>query len=226
MNLKYPLIISLSLHLILLFALLLNLPQDNKVEEDSRIKIELIKKEEEIIEDSSEFNKESVDIKEVDTSITTTVAKPKKSDYLDEFIDISPDLVINSSSITDNLDSENFGFDIKNFENSLEELKPLDLFFEDEKSEDLNITWDGDNREIVNNAVIDFTQFPKESFTGVGVKVEFMVNSKGEVYSPNIIPPGSGSVEFDILIIQYVTKFKFSASSDISRGEIFIVYKK
>ena len=47
---------------------------------------------------------------------------------------------------------------------------------------------EGEKRDIINNSNIDFSKFPKDSFIGVGVHVEFMVNTKGEVYGAQVLP--------------------------------------
>lgn len=226
MNQKSSLIISVSIHIILLLIFLLFTPETEEVPEEKKINIELVTKKEKKSTSERDVKGENVDIKSGSKDIKTTLEEPQSNNYTQNFIDKVPDLVVQSSPRDLDEPLSDIGFDISEFESSLSDLIPVEEFLEAPISEDITIKWEGDRREIQKNSNIDFSSFPKESFTGVGVHVEFMVNAEGEVFSVNVKPPGSGSVDFDILIRQYVTKFMFNKSEITSKGEIFIVYKK
>ncbi len=226
MNQKSSLIISVSIHIILLLIFLLFTPETEEVPEEKKINIELVTKKEKKSTSERDVKGENVDIKSGSKDIKTTLEEPQSNNYTQNFIDKVPDLVVQSSPRDLDEPLSDIGFDISEFESSLSDLMPVEEFIEAPESEDITIKWEGDRREIQKNSNIDFSSFPKESFTGVGVHVEFMVNAEGEVFSVNVKPPGSGSVDFDILIRQYVTKFMFNKSEITSKGEIFIVYKK
>lgn len=226
MNTKFSLVISVSIHIAIILIFVLFTPETDEVVEDNKINIELVTKKEEKSVKERDVNSENVDIKSGSKDIKTSLKEPKSNNYIQNFVEYSPDLVVQNSPRDLDQPQSDIGFDISEFENSLTDLMPVEEFIEVENSEDPTIKWEGERRDIQKNSNIDFSSFPKESFTGVGVDVEFMVNTEGEVFSVYVKPPGSGSVEFDILIRQYVTKFVFNKGEITSRGEIFIVYKK
>lgn len=224
MRIPSSLIFSISIHLILIILFLLFFPEMEPFKKEERVKVELIVKKEEKAEAVENKTIRGDDIIERNRSINSDISIPHQTEYLISFLNEAPDLIISNRESIHNDNVGFSGFDIDNFEESLADLLPVeDFVYED--SEDTGINWEGDSRTVLYNSTIDFSSFPKESFTGVGVKAEFMVNPEGEVYSVNIVPPGSGSVEFDILIKQYVTRFKFEKGETNSKGEIFIVYK-
>ncbi len=197
-----------------------------EVPAEESLKIELVHKTEVIKNNKQKFIDSDVDIKSSD-EVKNMVETPTKSNYIDTSDEALPDLLLNNS-LNENWDVASFEIpDNGEFEQSLETLMPeIDDFLVEETADEYSISWDGEVREFIGTRNIDFSSFPEQSFTGVGVQVEFMVNLKGKVYGVNVIEPGSGSIEFDILITQYVSKFTFDTGDIISRGEVFIVYKK
>lgn len=225
MNLKFPLVLSISIHLIFFILIILSLPIKEQEKEAEKINIELItKKIENKIKQKSEVIGKNVDIIQEKKEIKPTLDKPKSNNYKEVFLDFEPDLLVKNTLIYDN-DISATG-SLNDFENSLLSLVPVEEIFVQEETDDLSIVWEGAKREVITNSKINFSKFPKDSFTGVGVHVEFMVDISGEVYDVNILPPGSGSMEFDILIKQYVSKFVFNKGDKSSKGDLFIVYHK
>lgn len=227
MNKNLPLFFSISIHIILFIIVILLFPTKEVEVEQEIIKVQLVFKKEEKIIEKRNIPINNVDIIDNTSSIKTSSDKPKRDTYIDELSFNEPDLVILNKQDNDTPQKSESYFNKNSFEDSLSELMPMVEFDEDIVSgDDLNISWDGDKRDIITNSNIDFSSFPKNSFTGVGVKVNFTVNPAGEVFNVSITPPGSGSIDFDILIKQYVLKFKFKQSETNSIGEVLIVYKK
>lgn len=227
MNRHIPLLLSISLHLIIIIFILILFPTAEVEPEDEKISVEILFKKEEKSIEKREFIDKSVDIIDNEQVVETVIEQPKRDRYIEQVTFNEPDLVILNKIETDSTSEVISTFDQVDFESSLENLMPVIEFEEDiPEEESLDISWDGEQREMLHNSYIDFSSFPKESFTGVGVVAEFMVNKHGEVYNVNIVAPGSGSIDFDILIKQYVSKFSFNPGDNTSIGEIFIVYKK
>lgn len=226
MNIKFPLILSLSIHIIFILVAILLFPENEIVVEDEIIKVDLVFKKEEVKIEKRNFAEKSVEIVETPNNLKTNVPDPLRDTYIDILPVSEPDLVIlNNYEISDLPSVSNFNSG--DFENALEELMPIiELDDDSNTSDSLNISWDGEVRDIVTSSYIDFSSFPKSSFTGVGVTATFVVNPEGVVYDVKIIPPGSGSTEFDLLVEQYVRRFKFKVSDKNSKGEVIIVYKK
>lgn len=224
MKKAYPLILSFFCH-IFLFVLIYYVDfRDPPEIKEEPIEVKIIKK--------SEVKKERVkspissDAKAVKSSkkITTKLEMPKSRVKLSENVYKDKKDI----NIRGNLNFNKREFNtLEEFEESLESIKPdsSEIFIEQDNS-DYSINWKGEGRERTSNTDIDFSSFPLDSFTGVGVKAIFSVNKKGEVYDVEIEAPGSGSVEFDILVKKYISEFSFTESDIISRGEVFIVYKK
>lgn len=227
MNKKVPFIISLTIHIIMFITIILFFPKEEVKIKEEKIKVELVYQKEEKPVEKRPFKENNVDI--IDNTVVYEVSTklPTKETYIDEVSFNEPDLVILSTYESETTKNTNTTFNKDSFEDSLEDLMPvIDMGEVSENDESLIISWNGDKRDFIHNSQIDFSKFPEDTFTGVGVKVEFMVNPVGEVFNVNIIPPGSGSIDFDILIKQYVLKFKFNPSKINSRGEVLIVYKK
>lgn len=229
MNKKKPLIISIAIHIILFIVILLYKPYNEDESTNNKVNIELVfKKDKKYIESKAIIDK-NVDIVDKSRPIEANVTIPIKESYIATLTDSPvPDLILMENPELDNSIKTSLVFNTANFEDSLSNLIDIEIMEPaDEKvSDELSITWNGDSRDILRNSTIDFSSFPRDSFTGVGVHVEFMVNHRGEVFDVKVLPPGSGSIEFDILIGQYVGKFTFKEGETINRGEVFIVYKK
>lgn len=216
-------ILSIIIHLAFLYNLL-NIELDiDKLEEKESINIKIIKTEKKL-KSGEQFNKGEYNALET-TAVETNILKPQKSVNRD-VMEFTPVIENNESLLFANTISSREAEQMT-FQSSLESLIPqVQVELEDTSQEGISISWGGDEREVENINYIDFNKFPKESFTGVGLNVEFSVTSRGDVYDVKIVPPGSGSIEFDILVIEYVSDFKFKPGNSISNGEIKIVYEK
>ncbi len=225
---KIPVIISILFHT-LFFILLFKLLPNSQLKEPEQVKIniELIAKKDEKELEKEDIKSSDVDIVDNPVINDITIDNPESGNYLEEIVKTIPDLVVRKKKEEKDDSLFTKGFSIAEFEESLSSLLPDEIFIENDDTEDnVKIEWEGEKRDIINNSNIDFSKFPKDSFTGVGVHVEFMVNTKGEVYGAQVLPPGSGSMDFDILITQYVSKFTFNKSDQKSKGEVYIVYKE
>lgn len=225
MNKRFSLSISILFHLILFVVFLFTDFKQEIKEEDETLKINLIKKSEvkRSVQKGSIISKADIAVSKVSDKVYE-IDMPGKKSYLQEMaVDADQD-----SQVSDKLvHSKRKLSNIVDFEESLTGLTPKEKeIIKDNEKDNFSIRWDGEERKSTTNTSIDFSSFPTDSFTGVGVKAIFMVNKKGEVYGVEIAPPGSGSAEFDILVKQYVSKFTFSESDVVSRGEVFIVYNK
>ncbi|MBN2617054.1 MAG: hypothetical protein JXR64_01940 [Spirochaetales bacterium] len=215
--------ISLAFHVIILMVALVFLPQKKILEEENDpISVEIIlKNNNEIVPNSRDVIAQNVDIIESKNKKTPESSDPE----VDNLIKTNQvaDLVLRKKEYDSDISIKKM--DISSFEDSLTEMITFEELLEENESRP-SIKWDSNNRTLQNNSSIDFSSFPEKSFTGVGVTVYFTVDKSGGVYDIEIKPPGSGSVEFDILVKQYVAKFHFSESESSSRGELTIVYKK
>ncbi|OQY36867.1 MAG: hypothetical protein B6229_09225 [Spirochaetaceae bacterium 4572_7] len=221
---KTSFVLSILIHIVILLLLLSITFNPPLPIEKSPIQITMIRHVNELSEHRKNIDNSSVDI--VESSVVRHdggIEISEKGSYIADIISVEPDLIINSSQLEKITDSMSIG----GFEESLLDLMgDIELFDDITEESNYDIKWDGEEREAVVNTYIDFSLFPKTTFTGVGLNVNFMVNLNGEVFDVKIVPPGSGSVEFDILIIQQVSKFKFKASNLTSKGEVYIVYQK
>lgn len=225
---KYiPLILSITSHLIIIVVINITIKDRAIVSEDEqKIRIELIAKK--IKKENSKeiiYDKDADIFTRVNSNIDQNSKQPDKSSYINIDHTINPELIISQREERNDLVSFDNINDLNDFENSLNDLILTQDIYTEEEDDNLSITWDNNSREIIKSIDIDFSMFPSETFTGVGIKVEFNVNQKGEVFDILIIPPGSGSTEFDIRIKQYVSRFTFNKSSENSKGDLIIVYR-
>ncbi|MGL1891713.1 MAG: hypothetical protein OCD02_08800 [Spirochaetaceae bacterium] len=232
MKLKISFLLSIIIHItILSFILFIEVPPEEPEEEIIKINIEITSKNRDKNINNSDVEKiieKSTDVISRNIVTETPTDTPVKNSYID-FIKVdNPELVISKKNYNASSDSSFDIPDLNDFEESLSEMIPMEDFLEEEEvnKEQFEISWDGESRDVIEQQFIDFSSFPKDSFTGVGVHVEFMVNSNGEVFGVEIKPPGSGSADFDILIKQYINKFTFKKGESTSKGEVIIVYKK
>ena len=221
---KTPIVLSILIHIVILLILLSITFKPSIITEEKPIKVTIINSIEKRSEHKKDIDKSSHDIVErSNIRNNEDIEISEKGDYIDDIISPEPDIIINSSALGDITDIPNTG----DLEESLTKfMGDIDILDDIKEDTSYDIVWDGEEREAVTNTHIDFSLFPKTAFTGVGLHINFMVNLNGEVYDVIIAPPGSGSTEFDILIIQQVSKFKFRDSSSISKGEVYIVYQK
>lgn len=212
------LILSISFHLVALY-LLLNIELKVEKEEVEKFEIKIVKKEE-----SRRATKGDTFLEPVENIRDRSILNPNKSEFIESYIDNSLPVITTDSSFASLISTR----DIEdNFLDSLESLisKPQIEVSEEDKSSKMTINWAGENRKDRGSNYIDFSVFPKESFTGVNISVEFSVSTRGEVYNSVIIPPGSGSVEFDILVLEYINGFTFEPGDSVSTGVINIIYE-
>lgn len=223
MRKRFSFITSLLIHLLLIIVFLLTNFEDETVKEDEYLEINLIKKEnlKSTYTNPLTGNETNI-ISGSDADFTPEIDQPEYSNYID-VENMVPDDINTAPLISRSGQVANIRND---FESSLLTITPSFLDDLEEESDLYSISWEGDKRTAVSSTEIDFSSFPSDSFTGVGVKVSFSVNNKGEVFDVLIIPPGSGSVEFDILIKSNVSRFSFNEAESISRGEVNIVYKR
>lgn len=224
MRLKYSLLLSISLHLLGIILLILHLPVREIPIEEEIISIELVTKKEENSVKKSINTIDHVDIENVERDLKASVNRPEKNSYISE--SYSVDLVLKDTALSEHDSYNTSQTDWESFEMNLLEFQPDEEIIDDEITEEPEIVWNGDSREVVFNSYIDFSSFPETSFTGVGATVSFSVNESGEVFNVIVVPPGSGSIDFDILIKQYVSRFRFNKRDKISSGELVVKYKK
>lgn len=211
------LIISISLHLIILYFII-NVEISIEKEVKEKFEIKIVKKEK-----ISNHSKASEFIEPTLKSSEKTPIKPDSKNYIDPIL---------STPLPEIDTSQAFGRTIStsvkkdNYLHSLESLivKPQIEMPELDNSSKMTINWTGEGRKSKGVNSIDFSTFPKETFTGVDLSVEFSVSSTGKVYNSYIVPPGSGSVEFDILVLEYVDSFTFEDGEETS-GVINIIYE-
>lgn len=225
MRLNYPLILSIIIHLLLIFSLILQLPEVEEPVEESVIEIELVTKKEEKSVKKGSNNINHVDIKDIDTEVDVSTSNPERDRYL--MNESNFDLVLQETTIQSDTTDVQHSFDVEDFEMVLMDFSPVEEIIEEVVEDNSpEFRWEGDSREVVYNSYIDFSSFPETSFTGVGATVSFSVNENGEVFNVEVLPPGSGSTDFDILIKQYVSRFRFNKRDEVSRGELVVKYKK
>lgn len=208
--------VSILLHLTLLYFILnLDIEIEEKVKK--KFSVTVVKKEQETEKKSNnDFLEPSIRSNEMDPLL------PDSSNYIDSLISLTP--VLDSSIEFSNVVSTRKRED--SFLNNLESLivKPQIEMSEPDNSSKMSINWSGEGRKNRGSNEIDFTTFPKETFTGVDISVEFNVSENGEVYNSYIVPPGSGSVEFDILVLEYVNNFTFE-EGEVTTGVLKIIYE-
>lgn len=215
-------LISITLHLFLLYFLLTTnymLPVEEK--KDS-LKIVIKKKESAKggVKDKSTKKIEEIGV----SNFKQSLDRPDTNKYISTS-DIAPDININET-LFNNVVNVNIDSNIKSFEKSLENLMPdvTEEFVIDYKDL-VSFSWHKDSRSLLSSINIDFDSFPETAFTGIGINIDFKVSDRGDVYDVHIKPPGSGSIDFDILMVEYITSLKFEPGESSSSGEIKIVYE-
>lgn len=215
-------LLSIIIHLTLIYFIL---TIDFEIHiEDKKESLNIVIKKKESRSRKSQ-NKSTKSIEEVrNIEFNQPLDKPESSNYISTN-DISPVIDFNEM-LFDKVVNIKKDRKIDSFEKSLEELMP-DITQEivTEYEESVSFSWYEDSRFLKSSINIDFDKFPKTSFTGIDISIEFKVSERGDVYDVKVIPPGSGSIDFDILMVEYITNLKFEPGESASSGEIKIIYE-
>ena len=99
MKQRFALIISLSVHILIVLIFILFTPVTEQSPEETKINIELVTKIEKKSVKEREVKGGNVDIQGGSNEITTTIIEPQSNNYVQTIIENTPDLLIQNTSV-------------------------------------------------------------------------------------------------------------------------------
>lgn len=213
-------LLSLALHM----ALFLLIPEteEKKETEKGSIKVKVLEKRSEKRLQNSSLPAKKADNERAETGFFLEKQPGSQTlpGFFTEVETETEDLLWEESSYSYGIDSHSPGDPEIFLEDDL-------LIPEEESQEVITVSWENEKRAFRSEPEINFSEFPGGIFSGIDVTVKILVDSNGNVFSADILPPGSGSSEFDRLLRVQVLKFTFEQKpgEEFNHGEIHIVYE-